>query len=122
MVESAVPSAIAVRVRLFASYREAAGTGREEMAVPAGSRVSDLVQVLRNRFPRFAPNGGLVAVNHEYVGETYTLHDGDEVAFIPPVSGGADHDGAPFGKENQTPHPNPFPRGEGVRATRCSAS
>ncbi len=88
MVEPAAPTAIAVRVRLFASYREAAGTAREELTLPAGSRVSDLVQMLRERFPRFAPNGGLVAVNHEYVGESFTLHDGDEVAFIPPVSGG----------------------------------
>ncbi len=88
MVEPAAPTAIAVRVRLFASYREAAGTAREELTLPAGSCVSDLAEALRERFPRFAPNGGLVAVNHEYVGESFTLHDGDEVAFIPPVSGG----------------------------------
>ena len=77
-----------VRVRLFASYREAAGTARLEVPLPDGARVSDLVDVLAARLPAVRTAPGMVAVNHTYVGADFTLHDGDEAAFIPPVSGG----------------------------------
>ncbi|MDQ6671673.1 MAG: MoaD/ThiS family protein [Chloroflexota bacterium] len=81
-------SHISVRVRLFASYREAAGTARLETPLPAGARVRDLVDMLTSRLPALRTAPGLVAVNHAYVGPDFTLHDGDEAAFIPPVSGG----------------------------------
>ena len=77
-----------MRVRLFATYREAAGTARLETPLPAGARVSDLVDVLAVRLPALRTAPGLIAVNHTYVGPDFTLHDGDEAAFIPPVSGG----------------------------------
>ena len=44
-------SQICVKVRLFASYREAAGTARLEAPLPAGARVSDLVDLLAVRLP-----------------------------------------------------------------------
>ena len=81
-------SQICVQVRLFASYREAAGTARLEAPLPAGARVRDLVDMLAVRLPALRTAPGLVAVNHSYVGPDFTLHDGDEAAFIPPVSGG----------------------------------
>src|SRR3982074_635216 len=81
-------SPICVRVRLFASYREAAGTREMETPLPAGARVHDLVDVLAGRLPALRTAPGLVAVNHTYVGPDFVLHDGDEAAFIPPVSGG----------------------------------
>ncbi|HEX4067906.1 MAG TPA: molybdenum cofactor biosynthesis protein MoaE [Acidobacteriaceae bacterium] len=61
------------------------------MELPAGSTVRDLVEECRRR----APEGGLlwssiaVAVNREYASNTLALKDGDEVALLPPVSGGA---------------------------------
>ena len=79
---------ICVRVRLFASYREAAGTNRLDVPLAAGARVSDLASVLAERIPAIASARGLVAVNQEYVAPDFPLHDGDEAAFIPPVSGG----------------------------------
>lgn len=79
---------ICVKVRLFASYREAAGTARLEAPLPAGARVSDLVDILAVSLPALKTARGMVAVNHTYVGPDFTLHDGDEAAFIPPVSGG----------------------------------
>jgi MoaE-MoaD fusion protein len=79
---------ICVSVRLFASYREAAGTGRLEVPLPDGARVSDLVDLLAVRLPALRQTRGMVAVNHTYVGPNFALHDGDEAAFIPPVSGG----------------------------------
>ena len=81
---------ICVRVRLFASYREAAGAARLEAPLPAGARVEDLLSQLMAQVPALGAARGLVAVNQEYVTPDTVLHDGDEVAFIPPVSGGAD--------------------------------
>jgi molybdopterin converting factor subunit 1 len=77
-----------VRVRLFASYREAAGTRELETPLPTGARVRDLVELLSTRLPSLKTAPGMVAVNHTYVGPDFQLHDGDEAAFIPPVSGG----------------------------------
>jgi molybdopterin synthase catalytic subunit len=77
-----------VRVRLFASYREAAGTARLEVPLATGTRVGELVELLAARVPALKSAPGLVAVNHTYVGPDFELHDGDEAAFIPPVSGG----------------------------------
>ena len=78
-----------VRVRLFASYREQAGTTHLELPLAAGARVRDLVAVLGARIPALLAAPGLVAVNHTYVQPDFELHDGDEAALIPPVSGGA---------------------------------
>ena len=79
---------IRIQVRLFASYREAAGTNKLELPLDTGARVADLTRLLAPRVPSLLTARGLVAVNHEYVTPEYVLRDGDEVAFIPPVSGG----------------------------------
>ena len=84
-----VAQQITVRVRLFASYREAAGTGRLEAQLAAGARVRDLLAQLEARVPGLGRTRGLVAVNQTYVGEDFRLHGGEEVALIPPVSGGS---------------------------------
>jgi molybdopterin converting factor subunit 1 len=81
-------ASLRVRVRLFASYREAAGTGQLEADLPRGARVADLLARLQPRVPALAAARGLVAVNLAYVDADTVLHDGDEVALIPPVSGG----------------------------------
>jgi molybdopterin converting factor subunit 1 len=77
-----------VRVRLFASYREAAGTNRLETPLPTGATVSDLIDQLALSLPALKKAPGMVAVNHSYVQPDFELHDGDEAALIPPVSGG----------------------------------
>jgi molybdopterin converting factor subunit 1 len=77
-----------VHVRLFASYREAAGTNRLDAPLPRNARVGDLLAWLEPRLPALSRTRGLVAVNHTYVTPAAELHDGDEVALIPPVSGG----------------------------------
>ena len=73
-----------VSVRLFAGLRERAGTARLEVADVA--RVGDVWAKLGLGDE---PSGLLYAVNREYAGPDDALHDGDEVALIPPVSGGA---------------------------------
>ncbi|HEY8476141.1 MAG TPA: molybdenum cofactor biosynthesis protein MoaE [Chloroflexota bacterium] len=79
-----------VRVRLFAAYREAAGTKDLVLDLPERSTVRDALRQLHERFPRTRglPDVALASVNLEYVGPDYVLHEGDELAFIPPVSGG----------------------------------
>src|SRR5580765_3203279 len=73
-----------VTVRLFAGLRERAGwSGRELDGV---TRLADVWPAL-DLGPE--PEGLAVAVNREYADRDRELADGDEVAFIPPVSGGA---------------------------------
>jgi molybdopterin synthase catalytic subunit len=76
---------VRVVVRLFAGLREHAGTGERELDLPAGSRIGDV-------WPQLdlgdEPPGLLYAVNKAYAGAGHELEEGDEVALIPPVSGG----------------------------------
>lgn len=79
-----------VRVRLFASYREAAGREWLEEDLPAGARVRDLLVSLSRRHGLAgAPGRALVARRMEYVGHDAPLQEGDEVAVLPPLSGGS---------------------------------
>jgi len=73
-------------VRLFAALRERAGRDVVELELPEGARVADALQRLET-----VTNGVpvVMAVNHEYADLDAGLHEGDEVALIPPVSGGA---------------------------------
>jgi molybdopterin converting factor subunit 1 len=79
-----------IRVRLFASFREAVGTGTLAWEVPAGATVAEVMAALRETYPGLGPAAekALLAVNQEYVGGDVRLGDGDELALIPPVSGG----------------------------------
>jgi molybdopterin synthase catalytic subunit/molybdopterin converting factor small subunit len=74
-----------VRVRLFAGLRERAGSGDQEVEVPAGARVNDVWAALGLGAE---PPGLVYAVNRQYVDRDHVLADGDELAVIPPVSGG----------------------------------
>jgi molybdopterin converting factor subunit 1 len=78
------------RVRLFASFRQQAGAGQVELELGPRPRVRDVLEALRQRYPGLGPglDSAMVAVNLEYVGPDYRLEPGDEVAIIPPVSGG----------------------------------
>jgi molybdopterin synthase catalytic subunit len=75
---------VRVTVRLFAGLRERAGTARLE--IDDVTRVADVWAKLGLGDE---PGGLLYAVNRAYAGPEEPLHDGDEVAVIPPVSGGA---------------------------------
>jgi molybdopterin synthase catalytic subunit/molybdopterin converting factor small subunit len=75
-----------VTVKLFAGLRERAGVAERGLELPAGARASDVWPALGLGEE---PAGLLYAVNKEYAGPVHELADGDEVALIPPVSGGA---------------------------------
>src|SRR5260370_38764374 len=84
-------TAIAVRARFFAPLREQAGTDSESVEVERGSTVADVYDALRKAHPALDPNRASVrvAVNQEFGDWDVIVGAGDEVAFIPPVSGGA---------------------------------
>ena len=80
-----------VRVRLFAIQRELAGTREVALALPDGADVEAAWTALVARHPVLAPGRASLrfARNGDYAEPTTPLRDGDEVAMIPPVSGGA---------------------------------
>jgi molybdopterin converting factor subunit 1 len=73
-----------VSVRLFAGLRERAGRDRVAVELPEGATVADLLAAMD-----VAPRSCVVAINREYAGEDQPVRAGDEVALVPPVSGGA---------------------------------
>ena len=79
-----------VTVRLFARLRELVGSGELERDADADATVADVWQDLVSEFPVIAPYSHSMscAVNAEYSRMTARLQPGDEVAFLPPVSGG----------------------------------
>jgi molybdopterin synthase catalytic subunit len=80
---------VRVHVRLFASYREAAGVGQLELDLLPAATVKDAIAEIARRHPFIAEGRSVViAKNGEYVTSDAPLVDGDEVALIPPVSGG----------------------------------
>ncbi len=78
-----------VRVLFFAMLREQVGASRLELEVPPGTTVGSLEKQFFPADGASSPGGRLLyAVNREYVSRDHALRDGDEVGFIPPVSGG----------------------------------
>ena len=79
-----------IRTRLFASYRDMAGTDIVELDLLDGATVADLVGALRSQGGAWSglPESAAVAVNHQYASHDLALSEADEVALIPPVAGG----------------------------------
>jgi molybdopterin synthase catalytic subunit len=80
---------VKITVRLFASLRERAGVATLTRSVPEGATAGDLLAALREDLPALRTAGRIaLAVNSEYTSADQPLRDGDELALIPPVSGG----------------------------------
>ena len=79
-----------VVIRLFARLRDIAGSADLVRDAPAGSTVADVWRELVAEFPEMARYDSSIssAVNEDYAKMTAALSDGDEIAFLPPVSGG----------------------------------
>jgi molybdopterin converting factor subunit 1 len=79
-----------IRIRYFASLREIVGHNEEQLNLLEGATVSDARTALLARYPRLQPimERCLCAVNRGYVAPEATLHEGDELVFIPPMGGG----------------------------------
>lgn len=76
-----------ITIRLFAGLRERAGRDRVELELPEGARVSDALAELGDLIGEVPV---VMAVNREYADRAAGLAPGDELALIPPVSGGAE--------------------------------
>ena len=79
-----------VKALFFATYRDIVGSREFELEIEEGSQVGDVKRVLMATYPNFLATTKVlsVAVNAEYVDDYAILYPGDEIAFIPPVSGG----------------------------------
>jgi molybdopterin converting factor subunit 1 len=79
-----------VKVRLFASLREGAGRPEVVLELPAGATAEDAWGRLTADFPALSSRRASLAasVNRRYAAFDTVLREADEVAFIPPVSGG----------------------------------
>jgi len=83
-----------VRVLFFGLLREITGTSQEEIDLPGTPTAGDLFEHYANRFSKLHGLRAsiVLARNREFVGPQALLAEGDEVAFLPPVSGGAGED------------------------------
>jgi MoaE-MoaD fusion protein len=80
-----------VSVRLFAGLRERAGGQHVEVELPEGAVVEDLLAAMGSTpVGPLAPGQCVVAINREYAPRDEPIREGDEVALIPPVSGGSE--------------------------------
>lgn len=79
-----------VVVKLFAAARELAGDEEVQVELPDRACAGEARAALARQWPRLAPlvERSLLAVNAEYVADATAIRAGDELALIPPVSGG----------------------------------
>jgi len=78
-----------VNVKFFALGRELVGNNSLEIELGESDNIKNLIERLQNEHPKFKElKSFVVAVNMEYADMQKSLNDGDEVAIIPPVSGG----------------------------------
>ena len=79
-----------VTVRLFARLRDIAGASELAREIAPGATIGTVWRQLAGEYPELAQYGRSIssAVNEDYARMDEVLRDGDEVAFLPPVSGG----------------------------------
>jgi molybdopterin synthase catalytic subunit len=79
-----------IRVLFFASLADALGVREAALELPDNADVARAIGALTAEYPKLADSSGRLAfaVNRAYVGRSAPLADGDELALIPPVSGG----------------------------------
>ena len=93
MHEAGQNSTITVRVLFFGAARDAVGTDEVQLSIRTGATAVQAFQELVSAHPELNRFGKslLLAVNQEYAVPSRELHEGDELALFPPVSGGAGH-------------------------------
>jgi len=79
-----------IKVRLFARYRELVGNTETNLQIQPGTTVGTLKSQIERQFPQLKSyaNNLLVALNGEFADSDSVLKKGDEVALLPPFSGG----------------------------------
>ena len=81
---------INLKVKLFAAHRQLLGKREVDLQVAEGATIMDVWRAMKDHHPQLAHlSDTLVAArNHDYAALDTKVSDGDEIAFIPPVSGG----------------------------------
>jgi len=79
-----------VTVRLFARLRDIAGAAELTREIPPGATIRNVWRDLAGEYPDFGPYERSIssALNADYAPMDQVLREGDEIAFLPPVSGG----------------------------------
>ncbi|MEE8184826.1 MAG: MoaD/ThiS family protein [Thermodesulfobacteriota bacterium] len=83
---------MAVKLKFFAMLKGLIGREEAELEIPGEISMAELKTIIKREYPVLADlidkRGVLVSVNQEFAGNEMTIKDGDEVAFLPPFSGG----------------------------------
>jgi MoaE-MoaD fusion protein len=81
---------VSIKILFFANLKELAGVRQLELVIPNQTTVLDLKNILQGEFPAIAValQSSIIAVNHEFSRGEDLLHESDEIAIFPPVSGG----------------------------------
>ncbi|UXP32467.1 molybdopterin converting factor subunit 1 [Reichenbachiella agarivorans] len=78
-----------ISILAFGIARDILGTSTFDMEIKDGQTVAEIVDELKSKYAAFNKlNSVLLAVNEDYVDDDYIVQQGDELAIIPPVSGG----------------------------------
>ncbi len=79
-----------VKLLLFASLKDIAGRRDLEMELDDGSTLQQVTEKLASLYPEIGrmQNSVRIAINQEFADENIALNNGDEIAFLPPMSGG----------------------------------
>ena len=82
-----------VRVLFFGMLKDVAGRAEDQLDLEAGSTLGGVFEQYCGRFPRMREMAGsiVLARNREFAGPSAAVADGDEIAFLPPVSGGSEY-------------------------------
>jgi len=82
---------VRVKVLFFGMLRDIAGRTEDQLDLPDGARLDAIFQHYARQFPRLADlqSSIVLACNQQFSERSTTVHEGDEVAFLPPVSGGS---------------------------------
>jgi MoaE-MoaD fusion protein len=83
-----------VRVLFFGILKDTAGHSAEDSEFPAGTDLHAVFEAYSARYPRLREMAGsiVIARNHEFADRSTPVQEGDEIAFLPPVSGGSGGD------------------------------
>jgi len=83
---------VRVKVLFFGMLRDITGRSSDELELPEGATLETVFERYSRDYPRLDVLSGsiVLARNHEFSPRTAAITDGDEIAFLPPVSGGAD--------------------------------
>jgi MoaE-MoaD fusion protein len=80
-----------VKVKLFAAFREAVGRSEVDVQLPERATVAEVARALGEQYPVLARMlaSGRPVVNQQFVSPDEPISPGDDIAFVPPVSGGS---------------------------------